>query len=205
MLLDTSHSALRSNIEPKSITIGWLDLTIYGRADDAYFQHIESHVPELESYGRLIETLPEEPVIIDVGANIGVTVAMALALRPKARVIALEPSPMAFACLTLTAPQAELHNVGAGAKNGTAHLLEASFLAASHLGRVGVPVPITTVDRVAKGLKPDLIKIDVEGYEPDVIEGMRLTLKKDLSSSWSSMPFASPLIGTSRPKHSLIG
>jgi FkbM family methyltransferase len=42
-----------------------------------------------------------------------------------------------------------------------------------------VEVPVMSLDEILDTLKPTLIKIDVEGYEPEVIQGARETLKSD--------------------------
>ncbi|MBD0272332.1 MAG: FkbM family methyltransferase, partial [Acetobacteraceae bacterium] len=110
-------------------------------------------------------------------------------LHGPARFLAVEPSPRNLAHLrrNLAAndlePRAEVIAAAAGAEPGSLSFHESEFGAGSHLvsghhlaGGVmpAVQVPVETLDRIvaARGLERlDLVKIDVEGFEPDVLAG----------------------------------
>jgi len=130
---------------------------------------------------------------VDVGAHIGMySVAAALALRGRGRVLAFEPNPSARAqlehnlalngCDSVTVlPLA----VADGAGETLLHVpatADPSFssLDPARLADEGEPVRVgvTTVDAEveARGLAPTVVKNDVEGQELDVFAGMSRAL-----------------------------
>ena len=109
--------------------------------------------------------LNEQSVVLDIGANIGVMTRIFAARA--GHVHAFEPAPRALALLRENAPSnCTVHPIAIGDREGTARFAELEALDESHLAEEGVEVPMRTVDSL--GLECDLIKIDVEGYEPDV-------------------------------------
>ncbi len=135
------------------------------------------------------------PVILDIGANIGVhTVAWAKAL-PEARIFALEPVASNRAVLARNAERAgvanriEISTHAAAAQSGFVELAECEDAAYSTIGprpaisvrnRYEVPA-ITLDDYVAQHdiARVDLIKIDVEGEDAAVLQGARALLERD--------------------------
>lgn len=130
---------------------------------------------------------------VDVGAHIGMyTVAAALALRGRGRVLAFEPNPHARAqletnlalnrCDGVVVSERAVADVVGGA---TLHLpgtpdpsfssLEPRRFPASD----SVQVLTTTLDTevAVAALRPAMIKIDVEGSELRVLDGMERTLE----------------------------
>lgn len=122
------------------------------------------------------------PVFIDVGANVGAYTLIASEV-PSATVVSLEPIPAAFAKLqrnvalngrqrVLTLPLA------AGRAPGE---LRMTCDGASSMNRVvadgardrTILVRVETLDAICNdlALRPTLIKMDVEGHEPDVLAG----------------------------------
>jgi FkbM family methyltransferase len=122
------------------------------------------------------EALSELPIdgkiVLDIGANIGVT-AVIFAARAK-QVHAFEPSPRALRLLRLNAgPNVTVHPVALSDKAGTVEFEETGMLDMSHFGK-GISVPCLTLDEL--GIVPDVIKIDVEGAEHLVLKGATKTL-----------------------------
>jgi FkbM family methyltransferase len=128
--------------------------------------------PDEEAWARI--PLNRESVVIDVGANIGV-MAKIFAERVK-HVHAFEPAPRALRLLIAnSAPNVTVHAVALSNREGTAKFNERTALDESCLSDDGIDVPVRTLDSF--GLKPDLIKIDVEGFEHQVLQGATETLK----------------------------
>jgi FkbM family methyltransferase len=127
-------------------------------------------------------------VVYDVGAFHGI-LTMFFASRCK-QVICYEPNEINRARLTENIRLNRLGNVqvrplGVGAKPGSATLHYAPEMAgggtldARGSGPVALPVEVTTLDRDIAALAlpaPDLIKIDIEGWEMEALEGARETL-----------------------------
>jgi FkbM family methyltransferase len=128
--------------------------------------------------------------IIDVGANFGYyTILFAAAVGTAGRVIAVEPVPKTVAFLKDSidlngfATRTRLIAGAAGAvASSQAHILvpprepkNSMVIAGAQEG--SIVVPSFTLDQVLHDLaRVDLVKIDVEGSEVNVIEGMRETI-----------------------------
>ena len=81
------------------------DIVLHGRPGDPYFENIAIAGTNdflIDLAGR---HLPNEPVIFDIGANIGVTSAILAVLRPAATIYSFEPSPETFNFLCDTVRQ----------------------------------------------------------------------------------------------------
>jgi len=122
---------------------------------------------------------------VDVGANIGYfTLLAARRVGPTGRVFAIEPSPYAADRLSQTIadnviPQVRIERCGLGRRPGEVVLYDAAV--GNHTpsmlgdpGGHGLVVPVRTLDECIHEWKIDridLMKIDVEGYEPEVFAG----------------------------------
>ena len=128
---------------------------------------------------------------LDVGANLGYYTALAArAVGPNGRVLAVEPDPDSFGYLEQTIAANTVGNVEAfpvAASDAPAMLpLYISTdnrgdnrLYASDEERPQVEVEARPLDALLRENKietVDLIKIDVQGYEPKVIAGLRETI-----------------------------
>jgi FkbM family methyltransferase len=136
----------------------------------------------------------KQPVVFDVGANVGDYTAEVRALNPEARIICFEPHPKTFQTLVANAKNIEAHNVGVGSESGVLSFYDhvngdgsvhASFVKGvieniHHDQAVERTVPVTTLDEFcrANGIEEiDLLKIDTEGYELEVLKGARKLLQ----------------------------
>ncbi len=135
-------------------------------------------------------------VVWDVGANVGVYTRLALErVGEHGAVVAFEPAPECFRALSQAfCGDARVHPVqrALGASPGTAAMyIEAQGVATTHrivaapaAGRrrgAGVrEVALDSGDRVlaAGGRCPAVVKIDVEGHEEQVLQGMRDLLRR---------------------------
>ncbi len=124
-------------------------------------------------------------VVIDVGANIGLTTLAASRLvGDSGRVVAIEPHPRIFDYLAKNLRLNGVRNVVAhqaacGAEEGTLRLSDLRADDQNHVGPAagGVETPVRRLDDLVVGEpRVTLVKIDVEGFEKFVLEGAPATL-----------------------------
>ncbi len=172
------------------LTLGGREVTLCGEASDSYFAELPSVLQAeaaLFALGRAV--LPRDGVVIDAGANIGLVTLGLAPLVPLGRIHAFEPGTMAFRCLQANLADDPLanatpHNLALADAPGTLTLHEhpvsasaSQVVTSAHIGAAGMPlrqVQATTVDAfiAQAGLnRLDLLKIDVEGFEPEVLAG----------------------------------
>jgi FkbM family methyltransferase len=146
---------------------------------------------EIDFCSDLLATI-SNPVVLDIGANIGVHSLCWSARHQGLRSHLFEPSPRTAAALkkniALNSVEDRLtvHQVALSNASGEASFFECEDSAFSSLRNTGrnsvtneVKVPVTTLDEWAatRALdKIDLVKIDVEGLEHNVISGARTVL-----------------------------
>jgi len=149
--------------------------------------NIYSGLHELDDMAFLLHFLREEDTFFDVGANVGSYTLLASGVCRSAS-ITLEPVPVTFAILQKNIELNKLNdkvsliNSGAGSAEGTLtfssdgdttnHVIAADEAKKSET----IKVPIITIDALLTKAHPALIKIDVEGYETEVLKGMSKTL-----------------------------
>jgi FkbM family methyltransferase len=164
-----------------------------GHPDDVYLQQLEGAAIGAAQVARLAAAVRRAKgrtlEIIDIGANLGL---MAAALAPQARrILAVEPNPVTAGYLEFNIGLNRLENVSAvttalGDTHGEIRFLAHSFSAGSHVANdtFGTPlttVPMTTLDILAaeRGFKHiDFIKLDVEGFERQVLSGAAETIAR---------------------------
>lgn len=150
-----------------------------------YFDKVEP-----EQTGTFVRMVKKGHVVFDIGANAGYyTVLSARLAGPQGRVIAFEPAVRNLAYLYRHVTLNRLTNVTI-VPAACSHAMALAFFsqgpncATGHLGaeneRQGDPVVTVSVDDVAQQLDllPDIVKIDVEGAEMNVLQGMQATLQK---------------------------
>jgi FkbM family methyltransferase len=132
-----------------------------------------------------IETCRPGMVLYDVGANYGVFTLAALRFGgSEARVVAVEPSPVAFSILQYNVRLAGAVNqvrsvcAAAGAGAEEVEMLTTGAHGDHYLVRTAprpdsVTVRVTTLDAISRetGWRPTHLKIDVEGFEEEVVSG----------------------------------
>jgi FkbM family methyltransferase len=156
-----------------------LNLSDKGIHRDLYLHGIRE--PQATRYLQSI--LRPEWAVVDIGANIGYY-ALQEAQRVRT-VIAIEPTPESYEMLLL--------NIGLnGYKNVRPHCLAVG----DHEGEVGfaisracnwnsvaegdgdIKVPMTTLDKLLGEEKVDFVRMDVEGYEMNILRGMEGILRE---------------------------
>ena len=130
---------------------------------------------------------------LDIGANIGYFTLIASSLVGRSgTVVAFEPSLRAIELLSANLRLNQVQNVviysiavGKESALGTFYQATPNNIGASSLcqlaSAVGIErVPVYRLDDLLEpmGFRPDVVKIDVEGFELDVIRGMEVLLRR---------------------------
>jgi len=133
-------------------------------------------------------------VVLDIGANSGLFTLLACTINPRVQVIAFEPAPEVRRQLEANVKanafesRCVIRSEAASDSDGTASLhlpheswTSASLNAGGYHGLAGSTITIktVTVDSIAEAYPAvDLVKIDVEGFEDKVLEGMQKTVDR---------------------------
>jgi len=138
------------------------------------------------------ESAKEQPLIVDVGSNIGLSILFFKRLFPAAAIIGFEPDPAAFALLRRNVDENRLRHVSLlnmavydGADSVQLYgdpTTPGSPQHSTRRGRVGgtsQEVPATRLSEHLAG-PVDYLKLDVEGAERVVIEELARSGKLDL-------------------------
>jgi len=157
-------------------------------------------IEDVESYHRFIR--PQRGwFVIDAGAHVGVyTVEAAKLVGDEGEVVAIEPDPDNFKMLKFHIALNKLKNVhplrlALGSRLGytkllryiTPHNVISDILNIADNNTHVTIVPITTIDYVCEKLAlkdVDLMKLDVEGSELEVIQGMQRVLPQYIVGEW---------------------
>lgn len=134
---------------------------------------------DIEARYQAIIDAGRTPLVLDCGANIGLSALYFNDLFPKARIVAVEPDPSNFLLLQENVSKAKVITV------------EAAVAASARRGRMTDPggggcgkrveddpmgsVIFVSIDdlvrRYGDGAEPFLLKMDIEGFEADVFGG----------------------------------
>ncbi|NOY97805.1 MAG: FkbM family methyltransferase [Chloroflexi bacterium] len=192
-------NAVLLRIIPEKLSIG--SATLYLNPNDPVlsgaltlrvYEHSELHF--FQEYCR------DDMVLVDVGANIGLYSSLAIhTLNSKGRIIALEPHPESHALLqknvrtnieqrgTDQAPRVDMFMLAASAENGTRHLsMNPDNKADNRLSDApenwqSVSVEARSLDALLAeaGIEQvNFVKMDVQGYEQNVLAGFKETLRR---------------------------
>ncbi|HLK39990.1 MAG TPA: FkbM family methyltransferase [Polyangiaceae bacterium] len=144
---------------------------------------------EFADMAFVLHYLRKDDLFVDVGANVGSYTVLASGVC-RARTIAIEPLPATFGRLRANVRLNDLGervralNVGVASKKGTLTFTRGldtvNHVATDNEARGGetVEVPVATLDEVAAGSRPSLVKVDVEGFETEVFGGAQRTLEQ---------------------------
>jgi FkbM family methyltransferase len=144
---------------------------------------------EADDLAFVTTLLPPNPVVLDVGANIG-NHALYFAIIAKAKqVIVIEPNPLAIEPLVANVlvngleDVISLHHIGFGlsdrAAGGYSMKVHDRNLGATQMKADGFGhLTVVSGDEAFPALMPDLIKIDVEGMELPVLHGLQRMIER---------------------------
>ncbi len=157
------------------------------------------HVPIIEIFLRRdYGPMPEDGVVLDLGASTGVFAAYVLAESPRARVLSFEPMPASYELLRenirLNGGEQRViaQQAGVTADGGERDLIVGTFFP-SFLADVPtvagatetVRVPTVTIEEIfhRHGLTSvDVLKLDIEGAEYEVLYGTGAELLSRISA-----------------------
>jgi len=131
---------------------------------------------DLGEMGFVLQALRADDRMVDVGANVGVYAAL-VAGAVGARVLALEPAAetlpdlRAMVALNGIADRVDIRAVAAGAAPGVLRFTRGRGTTNRASPDGVAEVPVETLDALCAGAAPLLLKVDVEGTEPDVLAG----------------------------------
>lgn len=154
----------------------------------------EPHVTKV-----LLDLIRPDSSVLDIGANLGYFTVLAARHAPRGRVQSFEPDPGNFRMLTVNIAlnglqeRVKAHNLAVGDADST--LLLANLDAGNAGGRLTVPenatlerlfgkdfphreVKAVRLDGFLGDTAVDLIKIDIEGFEPKAFAGMQRLLAR---------------------------
>ena len=152
-----------------------------------------SFLPEEPEVAEVGEHLRAGDWVIDVGANVGhYTCYMAKCVGASGRVLAFEPVPTSFALLAANVRAAgvrnvTLFNVALSSTTATASMTvpeyEHSRLSNYYQARISgggeYPVLCIALDSISIPRPVRLVKIDAEGHDLQVLQGMESLLRRD--------------------------
>jgi len=141
----------------------------------------------IEERATLAQLVRPGMTVIEVGGNLGLyTVLLSRLVGPTGRIISFEPDPDLYTLLRRNCEinkcvNVESHQLAAG--SGPARLVLQKLIINSgdnHLGEGGsrlfrraIETEVVALDQFLPSLCPDFIKIDVQGWEFEVLKGLR--------------------------------
>jgi len=151
-------------------------------------QNIYCGLHEFEDMAFVLHALHEGDGFADVGANVGSYTILAGGAA-GARCISIEPVPGAFGHLldninlNKIGDRVTALNIGIGKESGVLRFTSGldtvnHVLAESEERRESIEVGVERLDDVLSGFEPAIIKIDVEGFETNVVLGAQEVLSR---------------------------
>jgi FkbM family methyltransferase len=177
-----------SRILKTPIIYPWMDEArlLVQRGMTAATGNIYVGLVEFEEMAFTLHYLRSTDVFFDIGANIGVyTVLVAKVIG--ARCLSVEPVPEVFNCLmdniylNRIQDRIDAFNIGVGKGNGKLHFTVTLGAVNRVVSKEDAETPSTEVavsslDDISGDMRPEMIKIDVEGFEQEVVAGGKKTL-----------------------------
>lgn len=164
---------------------GNIKLAVTNLIDSIGYELFINGTYERNLVNYLIENIPENGVFIDVGANIGAITIPVAFHRPDIKVFSIEASPFVFEYLKYNVDIHSLQNITL--INKAIHITDGEILdfytPKDQFGKGSFSnvftdesekVQTSRMDTLIKehSIKPNIIKVDVEGYESFVFQSM---------------------------------
>ncbi len=178
--------------QPSEAVVGGLAYEVHPADFGVTFEIARTGDYEPATRSACLELLEPGMTFVDIGAHVGLfAVPAAIAVGSEGHVFAFEPDPDNRALLERNVARHTLGNVEVHAEAvadapGSLTLARSRYNTGDHRLVSGAPRGGVTVDVIALspwldscGVAPDVIKMDVQGAEPRVIEGMAGLLESD--------------------------
>ena len=141
---------------------------------------------EFEDMAFILHFLRKTDLFIDIGANVG-SYTILSASEVGAQTISIEPIPQTFDVLAMNVAlnnlkNTELMNIGLSSRKDVIKFtksLDTTNHVATQMDTETVDVQVEKFDEIINIECTALIKIDVEGFETEVINGMEKALEND--------------------------
>lgn len=160
------------------------DVNFYASMGDAgIVGNIYTGLADFEEMSFLLHFLNSDDLFVDIGANVGGYSLLASGVC-KSQSMAIEPIPDTFKKLLANVNLNDLTdliecvNIGLGSKNGFLNFVETPSSVMSHVAVSNensntkqIVVNMLTLDSLISDKLPSLLKIDVEGFEMEVLKG----------------------------------
>lgn len=177
-----------SRIAPGEIVFPWVEgaRVIVRPGDRGFTQNIYCGLQDFRDMGYLLHVLRPDDLFVDVGANVGSYTILACAVK-GARGYCFEPIPGTYRrlmdniAINSLGSRVLAFNVGIAEKDGelvfTSEQDSGNHVAvAADSEAAQTTVQVRTLDSMLGEANPAAIKIDVEGFEPLVLDGANRTL-----------------------------
>ncbi len=172
--------------------VGWLSRRLDRPELLAAFYSGARHAwrEEIAMGAVLVSALRNDSTYVDIGTNRGQLLREALRAAPRGHHVAFEPIPELAAELAASFPQVDTRRLALGAAAGSGEfchfrkldgwsgLRRSPEISDTRGDPEQITVQVSTLDLELAGLRPDVIKIDVEGAELDVLTGGRTVLSE---------------------------
>lgn len=163
-----------------------IDMSNLGVEKDLFLHNLR----ERESTKLLKETLEDGMNVLEIGANIGYyAIIEADHVGKDGSIIAVEPTPRNYDLLKKNVTLNQYENVSCirkalGSEIGKSKMKisqapNRNRISNSELDEEKVEVELTTADEVASNIELDIVRMDVEGYELQIMKSMNEILEND--------------------------
>ncbi|MFI5130100.1 MAG: FkbM family methyltransferase [Chitinophagales bacterium] len=181
---------INTRLNPYPVVYSYTDKTklVIQRSMTGATGNLYCGLHEFTDMGFLLHFLRKDDLFVDVGANIGSYTVLAGG-HVGAKVVSVEPVPRTFEYLKTNiainqiSDKVRVYNFALGNEKG--HISFTSTLdtmnhVATGMEENTIQVPVETLDAILENEKePGLLKIDVEGFETNVLNGAPQTLQKN--------------------------
>ena len=156
--------------------------------DEIQRLHLRGQLYEAEELEMIRSHFPAGGFFLDIGANVGNHSLFAVKSLGARQVVAYEPASLQHSILSINIALNELsdrirvHRLALSNRSGSGHIVTASI---SNIGGArlssdssGELVQLVKGDEMLGDLPIDFVKIDVEGHEIEVLEGLSAVISK---------------------------